>query len=142
MNRYLDFQIIYSTFTTEIFNLFIRQLLRKMTPYPSPRSVLVIDNAKIYLSEELEIIYREAGVVLEYLPPYSPDFNVIEELFLSLKAQIRRNRALLAEFDLFFEGFIYLAVQMTCNSEKAKGYFKSVRVTVEKDDINIEYHLI
>jgi len=29
---------------------------------------------------------------LEYLPPYSPDFNPIEEAFSSIKAWIRANR--------------------------------------------------
>jgi len=29
---------------------------------------------------------------LEYLPPYSPDFDPIEEGFSSMKAWIRRNR--------------------------------------------------
>ena len=29
---------------------------------------------------------------LVYLPPYSPDFNPIEEAFSSMKAWIRRNR--------------------------------------------------
>jgi len=29
---------------------------------------------------------------LVYLPPYSPDFNPIEEAFSALKAWIRRNR--------------------------------------------------
>ena len=33
----------------------------------------------------------EAGVLLEYLPPYSPDLNPIETSFAVLKAWIRRN---------------------------------------------------
>nr|GAT56020.1 predicted protein [Mycena chlorophos] len=32
------------------------------------------------------------GVRIEYLPPYSPDFNPIEEAFSKIKAFIRRNR--------------------------------------------------
>jgi transposase len=34
----------------------------------------------------LQEICDEAGVLLEFLPPYSPDFNLIEEEFAELKA--------------------------------------------------------
>lgn len=34
---------------------------------------------------------RQTGVRLLYLPPYSPDFNPIEEAFSKIKAWIRRN---------------------------------------------------
>jgi transposase len=33
----------------------------------------------------------DAGVKLVYLPPYSSDFNPIEEFFAELKGFIRRN---------------------------------------------------
>lgn len=33
---------------------------------------------------------------LEYLPPYSPDLNPIEEVFSKIKAFIRRNQDLFA----------------------------------------------
>lgn len=35
-------------------------------------------------------IYRDAGVVLEYLSPYSPDFNPIKEHFRVLKKFIKK----------------------------------------------------
>ena len=39
---------------------------------------------------------KGAGIKLEYLPPYSPDFNPIEEAFAELKACIRRNQTWLS----------------------------------------------
>jgi transposase len=33
----------------------------------------------------------DAGVKLMYLPPYSPDLNLIEEFFAELKAFIKKN---------------------------------------------------
>jgi transposase len=33
----------------------------------------------------------DAGVKLLYLPPYSPDFNPIEEFFAELKAYIKKS---------------------------------------------------
>ena len=38
-----------------------------------------------YLSEDLAAMYKEAGVRLEYLLLYSPDYNPIEESFSTLK---------------------------------------------------------
>ena len=49
------------------------------------RSVLILDNVNSYLSKDLTTIYEEAGVRLEYLPLYSPDYNPIEESFFTLK---------------------------------------------------------
>lgn len=34
----------------------------------------------------------ERGVILQYLPPYSPDFNPIEQSFHWLKQWVRRNQ--------------------------------------------------
>jgi transposase len=41
---------------------------------------------RAYYSADLNTIYKEAEVRLEYLPAYSPDFNGIEESFSILKA--------------------------------------------------------
>ena len=55
----------------------------------------------------------EAGVLLKYLPPYSPDLNPIEISFIVLKTWIHRNADL---SDIFIEGgrfgeFLDLAIR-------------------------------
>jgi transposase len=107
LNGYLDYEIIHGSFTTKRFNLFVRQLLSKMNPFPRLRSVFVLDNVKVYHSDDLIAIYKEAGIRLEYLPSYSPDFNVIKESFSALKAWMRRNRALVSAFNSFLRA-IYI----------------------------------
>ena len=82
---------------------------------------------------------KEAGVRLEYLPAYSPDFNGIEESFSALKSWMRRNRALVSEFDLFFEGYMHLAVLMTCNAQAARGYFKWASIDIGEGDVDVDY---
>jgi transposase len=81
-----------------------------MNPFPGLRLVLVLDNVDTYLSEDLAAIYKEAGVRLEYLPLYLPDYNPIEESFSTLKSWMRRNRELIPAFKPFFKGYIYLTV--------------------------------
>jgi transposase len=110
INRYIDYKIIQGGFNIEKFNYFIRLLLRKMNRFPGLKLVLILDNTSSYRSKDLIIIYEEAGVRLEYLPLYLPNYNAIEESFSALKAWIRRNRELILTFEPFFEGYIYLVV--------------------------------
>jgi len=41
---------------------------------------------------------EDAGVVLAFLPPYSPDLNLIEETFAQLKACIKKNKQMAEGF--------------------------------------------
>ena len=115
INRYIDYEIIQGKVNINKFNIFIRLLLRKMNPFPGPRLVLVLDNINSHLSKDLGTMCEEAGVRLEYLPPYSSDYNPIKESFSALKAWMRRNRELVPVFEPFFKGYIHLAVQMAYN---------------------------
>jgi transposase len=53
--------------------------------------VLVMDNASFHHTKRIEQMCADAGVKLMYLPPYSPDLNLIEEFFSELKAFIKRS---------------------------------------------------
>jgi transposase len=64
----------------------IEYVLPLCTPFPGRNSVLVMDNASIHKSEQLVKACYQAGVLLQYIPPYSPDFNPIKESFGDLKA--------------------------------------------------------
>ncbi|OJA18258.1 hypothetical protein AZE42_05819 [Rhizopogon vesiculosus] len=57
-----------------------------------------MDNAHIHHGEEILELTRRHGVCIVFLPPYSPDLNLIEETFSKIKAWIRRN------YDLFAPG--------------------------------------
>ena len=110
INGYIDYEIIQGSFNAKKFNFFIRLLLRKIDLFPRLRSILILDNVNSHLSEDLATMCEEAGVRLEYLPLYSPDYNPIEESFSALKAWMRRNRELVLAFEPFLEGYMYLAV--------------------------------
>jgi transposase len=43
------------------------------------------------ITERIKQMYREADVILVYLPLYSPDLNPIKEFFTELKAFIKRH---------------------------------------------------
>lgn len=87
IDSYITWEIIQGSFTAESFNQFIHDKVLPLTsPFPGPRSVIVMDNAKIHHTPELQAMCDEAGIILAYLPPYSPDFNPIEQLFAEMKA--------------------------------------------------------
>jgi len=70
----------------------------------------------------LHRLCNNAGVVLAFLPPYSPDFNPIEEAFAEMKAWMRKNYTLQEKYEMF-EGFLEVAVQYM--AAKAGNHFRS-----------------
>jgi transposase len=114
----------------------------KTTPYPGPNSVVVLDNCWIHHSEAVhQLIEVDCGMwfcsyfqlstqlldtllvcKLLFLPPYSPDFNPIEEAFSSIKAYLRRHNA-----DNFAKLAPVASLQAACFSvaaENAAGWFR------------------
>ena len=62
-------------------------LEHRVPPHTTPGySVIVLDNASIHRSPRVRELCAIAGVQLEYLPPYSPDYNPIEKSFKQLKS--------------------------------------------------------
>jgi len=106
------------------FNDFISSL---MNPYPGPH-VLVMDNVSIHKSQQLAQMCHERGVMLEFLPPYSPDFNPIEEAFSAIKQYLRRHHdfvdnELLAEPRYRATDLLLHAV-FTVTEQQSRGWFR------------------
>jgi transposase len=91
-----------------------------MQPYPGDNSVLVLDNASIHSKEALAEIADEAGIVIEYLPPYSPDFNPIEKIWGRAKNYMRRQRQHLV--GLTAPAVIRTALDHVCTPENCMGF--------------------
>ena len=86
-----------STVNGDTFFDFIRgSLLPLMQPFDgsSLHSVLVMDNCSIHISEVKDLL-QQAGVILLFLLPYSPDLNPIEEAFSFVKGYLRKHDQLL-----------------------------------------------
>ena len=116
----------------EVFEDFLGELLQWCGRWPQAKSVLVMDNASFHRSDRVDELCAEAGVILVYLPPYSPDLNPIEEFFAELKAFIRRNWKVHQSSHEDFESFLEWCVQVVGERESsAKGHFRHSGVTVE-----------
>ena len=76
------------------------------------RSIVVMDNASIHHVERVVTTIQNTGALVRFLPPYSPDFNPIEELFSKVKAYLKANEV---AYDatttpmqpLYYHGFLY-----------------------------------
>jgi transposase len=55
-------------------------------------SVIVMDNATFHKRQDIQEAITQAGHILEYLPPYSPDLNPIEKKWAQAKAIRRQKR--------------------------------------------------
>ena len=84
-------KILQGSTDTRVFEDFLEQLVPFCGRWPEPKSVLIMDNASFHHSARIKRMCEDAGVILIYLPPYSPDFNPIEEFFAELKCFIRKN---------------------------------------------------
>ncbi|KAE8231477.1 hypothetical protein CF326_g3506 [Tilletia indica] len=96
---------VQGSFNEHLFYTYLKNdLLPYMTPFPGPRSVLVLDNASIHHSHRIRILVEDIfNCKLEFLPPYSPDFNPIERAFSKIKASLRRRNAAVVDPNHFFE---------------------------------------
>jgi len=69
------------------FQAYVDQIL---VPTLSPGDVVIMDNLGSHKGLEVRASIEAAGAKLLYLPPYSPDFNPIENAFSKLKALLRK----------------------------------------------------
>ena len=72
------------------FRAYVEQCL---APALAPGDVVVLDNLAAHKIDGVRQAIAAAGASILYLPPYSPDFNPIEQLFAKLKALLRKAAA-------------------------------------------------
>ena len=90
--------VVVGSTTREVFEAYIERVL---APVLLPGQVVVMDNLSAHKGQKIRVLIEERGCELNYLPPYSPDLNPIEEAFSKVKCLLRkaeaRNRQALVE---------------------------------------------
>ena len=74
----------------EVFETYVQRVL---APTLRPGQVVVMDNLTAHKGDRVKELIEERGCQLLYLPPYSPEFNPIEEAFAKIKALVRKAEA-------------------------------------------------
>ena len=89
----IDIKTVSGTSNGDTFYDFVQtHLIQHLLPFngTNPHSVVVLDNCSIHHCTEVEATLRDIGVLVHYLPPYSPDLNPIEEAFSKVKTELKR----------------------------------------------------
>jgi transposase len=79
-----------TTNAAEFLDFILTCLLPRCTPWPGPRSVLVLDNASIHKAPELRTVLLRAGVFILFLPAYTPQLNPLELVWNQVKSRLKR----------------------------------------------------
>ena len=82
----------------EAFGIYIERVLL-LTPHGG--EIVVLDNLAGHKHPRIRKLIESAGAELWYLPPYSPDFNPIEQMWFKIKQTLRSLAA------RTFEGLIH-----------------------------------
>jgi transposase len=71
---------------------FLAYVEQVLAPTLRPGDVVVLDNLAVHKQPEVRAAIERVGALVRFLPPYSPDFNPIEQAFAKLKAFLRAMR--------------------------------------------------
>ena len=71
---------------SEIFRSYVREVL---VPELKVGDVVIMDNLQPHKAAGIQQLIEQAGAELRYLPPYSPDFNPIENMWSKVKQRLR-----------------------------------------------------
>ena len=77
---------------------FVRgSLIPNMNPFDgiNSKSIVVMDNCSVHHTQDVRDELQSAGVLVIYLPPYSPDYMPIELCFSFIKYYLKRHDDLL-----------------------------------------------
>ena len=69
---------------------FLAYVQQVLAPELKPDDIVIMDNLSSHKGPVVRAAIEAAGAHLLYLPPYSPDFNPIENAFAKLKALLRK----------------------------------------------------
>ena len=98
----IELKLIKGTVDSHIFFDYIRgDMLLQLQPFDgtNPHSVVILDNCSIHHVESIHELFEASGVLLLFLPSYSPDLMPIEEAFSSVKSYLRSHNDCLQATD-------------------------------------------
>lgn len=102
---------------TLVFDTFLESFLR---PCLKAGDILVLDNLAAHRASRIEQIAAECQANVMWLPPYSPDFSPIEQMWSKLKTYLRKVKARTAqELDRAIAEGLKLITASDC-----RGWFK------------------
>ena len=103
---------------------FLAYIEQVLVPTLAPGDIVIMDNLPAHRSATVRDAIEAAGAELRYLPPYSPDFNPIENAFAKLKSILRKAAARTIDdlWDVIGSSLPTFTMQECANYFTAAGY--------------------
>jgi transposase len=103
--------------TATVFEAYIE---KGLAPSLTSGQIVVVDNLGAHKSERVRELIEGRGCQLLFLPPYSPDYNPIEEAFSKIKGLLRKAQARTCQALIEALGVAISAITV----EDARGFFE------------------
>ena len=103
--------------TATVFEAYIE---KGLAPNLTSGQIVVVDNLGAHKSERVRELIEGRGCQLLFLPPYSPDYNPIEEAFSKIKGLLRKAQARTRQALIEALGVAISAITV----EDARGFFE------------------
>jgi transposase len=107
----------------DVFLAYLEQVLR---PRLRPQPIVVMDNLSAHKHPQVRTLIGQTGAQLLYLPPYSPDFNPIEQCWAKIKEYLRGAKARL--FDALEQAITAAIATITMENSAAWFYHCGYRI--------------
>ena len=124
-------EVTNSTVDAEVFFDFARRsLIPNMLPFngSNPCSIVIMDNLSVHHTQDIIDLFKQMGILLLFLPPYSPDLNPAEEMFSFVKNYLRKHDDLLQivtnPTDILYSAFNSITREHCTAWIKHSGYSK------------------
>jgi transposase len=82
--------VIEGALNGELFRLYLQEVL---IPTLQPGDIVLLDNLATHKVAGVAELVAACGARIEYLPPYSPDYNPIERCWSKIKTYLRKAKA-------------------------------------------------
>ena len=92
MEGVLDSKVFHGTVDgDDMYDFTMKCLLPHLKPFDgnNSHSVVILDNASLHYVPEVTTAIEDMDAIVHFLPPYSPDYNPMEEMFSKAKAMMK-----------------------------------------------------
>ncbi|KAG0424362.1 hypothetical protein DMUE_6095 [Dictyocoela muelleri] len=101
----------------------------------SDRKYIVLNNASIHKTGEFKDAFAGKNYIMNFLPPYSPQLNPIEEFFFLLKSRVRQ-RGINSNITELIESIEQV---LSTGDIVMNGYFNHMRLWIERTNAKVDF---
>jgi transposase len=105
-------------------DIFVKYVQQEVAPHLRSGDILVLDNLATHKMKGVAEAVGARDATLLFLPPYSPDFNPIEQVFSKIKNELRRreHRTITELENAFGESLDWITTQDALHYFQHSGY--------------------